>query len=93
VRSNPYQPGDERCALPFEAGEAGERLVKDFGGYIFCVLAAGRATRNEDIDAVEVGLVKLGEAARVPLRSFDQMPLVGVVLGYVQIESPQDRWN
>jgi hypothetical protein len=84
VRSDAEQPREERSSLPLESRNPGQSLMKDFGGDVFRFFAGGRAARHERIDTIEVGFVKLGEAAWVTLRGFDHVSL-GVVIGNVQV--------
>ena len=63
-------PGSERHLAPFETGEAGEGVAEDFGGHVFGVVAVADAAGYVGVDAVEVGLVEVGETGGVGLRRF-----------------------
>jgi len=88
VGGHSVQPCRERCAAPLEALDIGQSLMKHFGSQIFGLLSIVDAPRYESIYAFEIELVKLGEVARVPLRSFDEKAFVSGILASFQQWSP-----
>src|SRR5579871_1212334 len=70
------QPGCERHAAPLEAAQVSQRLLEDFGGHVLGFRAVAHTPNHERIDAFEVALVELPEAAGIALRRLDQRSLV-----------------
>jgi hypothetical protein len=88
VGGHSVQPCREGRAAPLEALKIGQRLMKHLGGQIFGLFAVVDPPRYESIHTFEVELVKLGEAARVPLCGFDEQPFGSGILARFQQWSP-----
>jgi hypothetical protein len=88
VGGHSVQPCREGSAAPLESLDVGQRLMKHLGGQIFGLLAVVDSPGYESIHTFEVALIKLGETARVPLRSFDEKAFVSGILASFQQWSP-----
>src|SRR5215469_7410023 len=59
--------------------------MKDLSRHFLSRVAVANPASDEGVDAMEVPLVKLGKAARVLLRRFDQQPLVRQIANHAQV--------
>jgi hypothetical protein len=90
VGGHSVQPSREGSAAPLEAPDIGQSLMKYLGGQIFGLLAVVDSPGYESIHTFEIELIELGEAARVPLRSFNEQPFVSGIFASFQQWSPID---
>ena len=61
--------------------------MKDLGCQVLCFLAPSRTPRNECIYPVEILFVQLGKVRTLPLRSFDQHPVIRFTLRCLHLRS------
>src|SRR5262245_4749537 len=81
VPGDAEQPSGKGRAAPLEPTEMGQSVVEDLGGNVLGLAAMAGPAGDERVDAIEVSLVELGEAARVALGRLDQDPLVLALRG------------
>src|SRR5581483_8108859 len=76
VGGDPQQPSRKRNAAPLKTPDVAKRLVKNLGRHVLGFIAAAHAPRNKRVHAMEIAFIKLGEAAGITLRGFNQTPLM-----------------
>src|SRR5580698_10967227 len=75
IGGNPEQPRRKRNPPPLKPTQVGQRMMKYLGGQILGFRAIPHPTYHVRIHPLEIVLVKLRKARRVPLRRLDQKPL------------------
>ena len=69
VCGNPVEPGDKGGATPFELANVRQGLLKNVRSEILSLRTVLNTARDVGVDPMEVLLIKLRKAARIPLSS------------------------
>src|SRR5262245_52076948 len=65
--------------------------MKDFSRHFLGFVTVADPAGDVCVDAMEIPLVKLGKAARILLRRFDQQPFVRQIANHAQLVPPGNR--
>jgi hypothetical protein len=84
VSRDPQQPREKGNTAPFEPAEVCQGVVKNICRDIFRFRSARDATRDEDVDAIEIALVELCETRGIALGCLDKLPVAGFLLPCLQ---------